>query len=68
MVKLINGQTGTEMWVAEDREAEYMKLGHKKPKEGKSGKGKSKEGKSGKGKPKAAPEAEETGEETADDQ
>ena len=58
MVKLINGQTGTEMWVAEDREAEYMKLGHKKPKGGKPGKGK----------PKAAPEAEETGEETADDQ
>ena len=63
MVKLINGQTGTEMWVAEDREAEYMKLGHKKPMEGKPGKGKP-----GKGKPKAAPEAEETGEETADDQ
>lgn len=35
MVKLINAMTGTEMWVEDSRVDEYLKLGHKKPKEGK---------------------------------
>lgn len=35
MVKLINAMTGTEMWVEDSRVEEYLKLGHKKPKEGK---------------------------------
>ena len=29
MIKLINRQTGTDMWVADDRVAEYLKQGHK---------------------------------------
>ncbi len=40
MVKLTNGQTGTEMWVDEGRVDEYLKLGHKKPKESKGKAGK----------------------------
>lgn len=29
MIKLINKLTGTEMWVANDRAAEYLAAGHK---------------------------------------
>lgn len=29
MVKMINGQLGNEMWVAEDRVEEYKAAGHK---------------------------------------
>lgn len=29
MIKLINAITGTEMWVANDRAAEYLARGHK---------------------------------------
>lgn len=29
MVKFINRLTGSEMWIAEDRVAEYQKAGHK---------------------------------------
>lgn len=29
MVKMINAQTGTIMWVHEDRLGEYLKRGHK---------------------------------------
>lgn len=29
MVKMINGLLGTEMWVAEERVAEYKAAGHK---------------------------------------
>ena len=29
MIKLINKLTGTEMWVADDRAAEYLAAGHK---------------------------------------
>lgn len=29
MIKLINSTTGTEMWVANDRVAEYLARGHK---------------------------------------
>lgn len=29
MIKLINAQTGTEMWVHESRLAEYLAAGHK---------------------------------------
>lgn len=40
MVKLINAMTGTEMWVEDSRVEEYLKLGHKKPKERAAKKGK----------------------------
>ena len=29
MIRLINKTTGTEMWVADSRVAEYLKQGHK---------------------------------------
>lgn len=29
MIKLINGITGTEMWVADNRVEEYLAAGHK---------------------------------------
>ena len=38
MEKLINGQTGTEMWVDKSRVEEYLKLGHRKPSKGKPAK------------------------------
>ena len=31
MIQLINKFTGTPMWVADDREKEYLAAGHKKP-------------------------------------
>lgn len=40
MVKLINAMTGTEMWVEDSRVEEYLKLGHKTPKERVAKKGK----------------------------